>query len=59
MPIGASALASSKLVKNATLKIYPGAPHGLTDTHKEQLGADLLEFLKAQGDEGERSQKIV
>ncbi len=36
-----------KLVKNAILKIYPGAPHGLTDTHKEQLGADLLEFLKA------------
>jgi non-heme chloroperoxidase len=47
VPIGASALASAKLVKNATLKIYPGAPHGLTDTHKEQLNADLLAFLKA------------
>jgi non-heme chloroperoxidase len=32
---------------NAPLKVYPGAPHGLTDTHKEQLSADLLEFLNA------------
>jgi non-heme chloroperoxidase len=47
VPIGAAALASSKLVKNATLKVYPGAPHGLTDTHKEQLNADLLAFIKA------------
>jgi non-heme chloroperoxidase len=46
VPIGAAALASSKLVKNATLKVYPGAPHGLTDTHKEQLNADLLAFIK-------------
>lgn len=46
VPIGASALRSSKLVKNAILKIYPGAPHGLADTHKEQLNADLLAFLK-------------
>ena len=47
VPIGAAALRSSKLVKNATLKIYAGAPHGLTETHKEQLSADLLAFLKA------------
>ncbi len=47
VPIGASALSSAKLVKNATLKIYPGAPHGLTDTHQERLNADLLAFLKA------------
>ncbi len=47
VPIGASALRSSKLVKNATLKIYAGAPHGLADTHKEQLNADLLAFLKS------------
>ena len=47
VPIGAAALASSKLVKNATLKVYAGAPHGLTETHKEQLNADLLAFLKA------------
>jgi len=46
VPIGASVLCSSKLVKNATLKIYAGAPHGLIDTHKNQLNTDLLEFLK-------------
>jgi non-heme chloroperoxidase len=34
-------------VKNPTLKVYPGAPHGLPETHKEELGADLLAFLKA------------
>jgi non-heme chloroperoxidase len=47
VPIGASALRSSKLVKKATLKVYPGAPHGLAYTHKDQLNADLLAFLKA------------
>ena len=47
VPIAASAQASSKLVKNATLKVYPGGPHGLADTHKEQLNADLLAFLKS------------
>ena len=47
VPIGASALASSKLVKNARLVVYPGAPHGLIDTHKDRLNADLLTFLKA------------
>jgi non-heme chloroperoxidase len=46
VPIGASALMSSKLVKNAKLKIYKGAPHGVADTHKDQLNTDLLEFLK-------------
>lgn len=46
VPIGVSALRSSKLVNNATLKIYAGAPHGLVDTHKEPLNADLLAFLK-------------
>ncbi len=46
VPIGAAALRSSKLVKNATLKIYAGAPHGLAYTHMNQLNADLLTFLK-------------
>jgi non-heme chloroperoxidase len=46
VPIGAAALRSSKLVKNATLKIYAGAPHGLAYTHKDQLNTDLLAFLK-------------
>ena len=47
VPIAASALRTAKLVNNATLTIYPGAPHGLADTHKDQLNADLLEFLKS------------
>jgi non-heme chloroperoxidase len=46
VPIGAAAIAGAKLVKNSILKVYPGAPHGLTDTHKEQLNSDLLSFLK-------------
>jgi len=46
VPIGASAHASSKLIKNATLKIYPGGSHGLADTCKSELNADLLAFLK-------------
>ncbi|MFL5657200.1 MAG: alpha/beta fold hydrolase [Ktedonobacteraceae bacterium] len=47
VPIADSALLSSKIVKGATLKVYPGAPHGLTLTHKEQFNADLLSFLKS------------
>jgi non-heme chloroperoxidase len=46
VPIGASALLSCKLVKGATLKIYPGAPHGMCSTRKDEINADLLEFLK-------------
>jgi len=46
VPIGASAHASLKLVKNATLKVYPGGSHGLGDTHKDQLNADLAAFLR-------------
>lgn len=46
VPIGAAALESSKLVKDSKLVIYPGAPHGLTDTHKDQFNADLLAFIQ-------------
>jgi len=46
VPIGASALLSSKIVKGATLKIYPGAPHGLCSTLKDKVNADLLEFIR-------------
>jgi len=47
VPIGASALLSSKIVKNATLKVYPGAPHGMTATLADKVNADLLTFLKS------------
>ena len=46
VPIGASALLSSKLVKGAELKIYPGGSHSLGDTSKERFNEDLLEFLR-------------
>lgn len=46
VPIGASALRSSELVSQAVLKVYPGAPHGITHTHQNQLNADLLEFIR-------------
>ncbi len=46
VPIGASALLSSKIVKGATLKIYPGAPHGMCSTLKDQVNSELLGFFK-------------
>jgi non-heme chloroperoxidase len=46
VPIVASAMLSSKLIKNATLKIYKGAPHGMCTTLKDQVNSELLEFLK-------------
>jgi non-heme chloroperoxidase len=49
VPIGASGLASAKIVADATLKVYAGAPHGLISTHKEQLNADLLAFIQSDG----------
>jgi len=46
VPIGASAMLSAKLVHNARLEVYKGAPHGLCSTHKDKLNADLLEFIR-------------
>jgi non-heme chloroperoxidase len=47
VPIDAAGRASAKLVKNSKLIVYPGAPHGLTDTHKDKLNEDLLAFIQA------------
>ena len=47
VPIGASAMRSSKLVKGAALKVYRGAPHGMCSTHKDLVNEDLLAFIKA------------
>ncbi|MBL8709279.1 MAG: alpha/beta hydrolase, partial [Rhodospirillaceae bacterium] len=46
VPIAASALLAAKIVKNATLKIYEGASHGLTQTHQDRFNADLLAFVR-------------
>ena len=47
VPIGASALLSSKIVKDAKLVVYKGAPHGMCTTLKDRVNAELLEFLSA------------
>lgn len=48
VPIGASAMLSSKIVKNATLKVYPGYPHGMCQSHKDVINADLFAFVKGE-----------
>ncbi len=45
VPIQATALKSAKIVPDATLKIYPGAPHGLTGAHEQEFNEDLLAFI--------------
>jgi len=47
VPIDDSARLSAKLVKNATLKVYAGAPHGMCTTQADKVNADLLEFLQS------------
>jgi len=46
VPIGAAGLMSAKIVKNATLKVYPGFPHGMPTTNADQINADLLAFVE-------------
>jgi non-heme chloroperoxidase len=46
VPIAAAAPLSAKLVKNATLKIYPSFPHGMPTTNADQINADLFGFIK-------------
>jgi non-heme chloroperoxidase len=48
VPINVGGLRSAKMIKDATLKVYKGAPHGLMTTHKEQFNADLLEFARPE-----------
>ncbi|MBN3789142.1 alpha/beta hydrolase [Burkholderia sp. Ac-20353] len=45
VPLDNSGRLSAQIVKDATLKVYPGAPHGLCVTHADQVNADLLAFL--------------
>jgi non-heme chloroperoxidase len=47
VPIGASAMRSSKMIEGATLKVVPGAPHGMCSTLKDQVNAELLAFFKS------------
>ena len=47
VPIAASAMKSSKLIKNANLKIYKGGSHGMCTTQKDEVNKDLLDFIKS------------
>ncbi len=47
VPIGAAGLKSAKILKHATLKVYPGYPHGMATTHPDVINADLLAFIKS------------
>jgi non-heme chloroperoxidase len=47
VPIDQAGRLSAKIVKNATLKVYPGAPHGMCTTEADKVNADLLEFLQS------------
>ncbi len=47
VPIAASGLLSVKFLPNATLKTYPGYPHGMATTHADVINADLLAFIEA------------
>jgi non-heme chloroperoxidase len=46
VPIAVGGARSSKMIKDATFKVYKGAPHGLTTTHQQQFNTDLLEFAR-------------
>jgi non-heme chloroperoxidase len=46
VPIGATSLISAKIIKGATLKVIPDAPHGMCSTLKDQVNAQLLAFFK-------------
>lgn len=59
VPIGAAAMLSSKLVKDATLKVYPGAPHGLATTMQDEFNNDLLSFIEAGAARGVEEQPTL
>jgi non-heme chloroperoxidase len=47
VPIGAAGLMSAKILKKATLKVYPGYPHGMATTHPDMINTDALAFIKS------------
>lgn len=47
VPVNESARKSARLIRSAKAIYYPGAPHGLTATHQDQINADLLSFLRS------------
>jgi non-heme chloroperoxidase len=59
VPFHVGGHASAGLIADSTLKVYEGAPHGITDTHRERLGADLLEFVRAPASDGSRRAHVA
>ena len=56
VPLADSSLLSAKFVKGAILKVYPGLPHGMCSTHKDQINADLSSFIQASPEARRTSQ---
>lgn len=48
VPVADTALLSAKIIKDAVLKVYPGYPHGMPQTHKDVINADLLAFVQGK-----------
>jgi non-heme chloroperoxidase len=57
VPVKDSAVKSARLIQGATDVYYPGAPHGITATHQDQVNADLLAFIKGQNSAGSLGEK--
>jgi pimeloyl-ACP methyl ester carboxylesterase len=51
VPFAVGGKASARRIKDAQLIVYPGAPHGITDPHRERLGRDLLDFVRSLDEE--------
>ena len=58
VPITVGGLRAVKMIKDARLEVYKGAPHGLMSTHKEQFNSDLLEFAKQETELAEPSTRV-
>jgi non-heme chloroperoxidase len=59
VPISVGGMRAVKMIKNATLKVYKGAPHGLMSTNKEQFNADLLQFAKEDSTVAEAAARVM
>jgi non-heme chloroperoxidase len=58
VPITVGGLRAAKMIKNAVLKVYKGAPHGLMSTHKDEFNSDLLEFARQGAETSEAATRI-
>jgi len=59
VPLSVGGARSSKMIRGAVLKIYKGAPHGLTTTNKDQLNVDLLEFAGQKAEMAAPARRVM